>query len=72
MLVLSRKLGEEIVIPQLGLTFTILDVRGDRVRVGVAAPTDVRVFRREVWDRIQRSDSSEESSVEGAVPNGAG
>lgn len=53
MLVVSRKSGEEIVIPQFGISFTILEVRGDKVRVGISAPSDVQVYRRELWERIQ-------------------
>ena len=52
MLVLSRKLREEIVVPECDLTVTILEVHGDRVSVGIRAPSRVRVYRREVWNRI--------------------
>jgi carbon storage regulator len=61
MLVLTRKVGEQLVVPEIDLTFTILEVRGDRVRLGVAAPSDVQVHRREVWARIQ-ADSSARSA----------
>ena len=52
MLVLSRKPGEVIVIPQCALTFTVIAVEGNRVRLGIAAPDDIDVYREEVWDRI--------------------
>jgi len=52
MLVLTRKLREEIVVPHCELTFTILEVHGDKVSIGITAPHDVRVYRREVWLRI--------------------
>jgi len=52
MLVLTRKLREEIVVPQCNLTFTILEVHGDKVSIGITAPSEVRVYRREVWARI--------------------
>lgn len=55
MLVLNRKVGEQIVVPQCGLTFTILEVQGDKVSVGITAPLEVKVHRREVWERIQRN-----------------
>jgi carbon storage regulator len=51
MLVLARKDGEEIVIDG-GIRITIFAVEGDRVRVGIAAPPDVRVDREEVRQRI--------------------
>jgi carbon storage regulator len=52
MLVLSRKLGDQIVVPSLHLTLTVLSVEGKTVRLGVSAPPEVAVHRQEVWDRI--------------------
>ncbi len=52
MLVLTRKVGEEIVIDG-GIRITLLAVGGERVRVGVTAPADVRVDRSEVRDRAE-------------------
>ena len=51
MLVLSRKIGERIVIGQ-GVTVMVLEVNGQRVRLGVVAPDDVPVHRAEVVQRI--------------------
>lgn len=53
MLVLSRKKNEEIVINH-NIVITVVEVRGDKVRLGIEAPTDVSVHRREVYDAIQR------------------
>jgi carbon storage regulator len=53
MLVLSRKIGEKIVVPACGLTVTVVGVKGNRVRLGIAAPEDIRVDREEVWLRNQ-------------------
>ena len=53
MLVLTRKLGEEIVIPSLEVTIRVVEVRGEKVRLGIEAPTEIAVHRKEVWDRIQ-------------------
>jgi carbon storage regulator len=47
MLVLSRKVGEEIVIDG-SIRVTITSIRGDKVRVGIIAPADVRVDRAEI------------------------
>ena len=47
MLVLSRKVGEQIVIAE-NVTVTVLEIRGGRVRLGIQAPADVPVHRREV------------------------
>jgi carbon storage regulator len=52
MLVLSRKPGEQIVLPHYEVTMTVLGVSGNRVRIGVAAPAGTAVHRREVWDKI--------------------
>jgi carbon storage regulator len=54
MLVLSRKLGEEIVVPSLDLRLTVLSIQGKTVRLGVSAPATVAVHRREVWERIHQ------------------
>lgn len=54
MLVLSRKRGERIVIAE-NIELTILDVCGDRVRIGIQAPLDVSIHREEVFQRIQNS-----------------
>ena len=52
MLVLSRKRGERIVIgPNIELT--IVDIRGNKVRLAVDAPRDVFIHRQEVYQRIQ-------------------
>jgi len=52
MLVLSRKLGEKIVLPQQKITLTVLEIRGDRIRLGITAPADVAVHRQEIWQKI--------------------
>lgn len=51
MLVLSRKQGEQIVVPQCQLTVTVLNITRNRVRVGIVAPPDVSVHRAEVVER---------------------
>ena len=52
MLVLSRKPGESIVIGE-NITVRIIEVRGDRVRIGVEAPRDVPVYRTEILCRLE-------------------
>jgi carbon storage regulator len=52
MLVLSRKPGERIVVPHLELVLTVLAIKGNAVRVGIAAPEDVTVYREEVWQQL--------------------
>ena len=53
MLVLSRKRNETIVIND-NIEVSVVEIRGDKVRLGVEAPREVPVHRREVFDRIQR------------------
>jgi carbon storage regulator CsrA len=57
MLVLSRRTGEQIVAPQCGLTVTVLEITGNRVRLGISAPPGLAVHRTEVWQRTAASDS---------------
>jgi carbon storage regulator len=52
MLVLSRKPGEVIVVPQCELTITVISVEGNNIRLGFSAPDEVDVYRKEVWQRI--------------------
>ena len=53
MLVLSRKVGEEIVIPGCGITIILTETHGKSARLGIRAPTDMVVFRREIWERLR-------------------
>ncbi|TXH19447.1 MAG: carbon storage regulator CsrA [Hyphomicrobiaceae bacterium] len=53
MLVLSRRKHESIVIGD-GIEVTVIEIRGDKVRLGITAPDNVPVHRREVYDAIQR------------------
>lgn len=48
MLVLTRKLNEQIIIGQQGITIKVIDVRGGKVRLGIEAPEDVRIERAEL------------------------
>lgn len=52
MLVLSRKKNESIIIND-HITITVVEIRGDKVRLGIDAPKDVVVHRREVYEAIQ-------------------
>ena len=55
MLVLSRKKNESIVIND-DITIVVVEIRGDKVRLGVEAPKEVPVHRREVFDAIRRNE----------------
>jgi carbon storage regulator len=62
MLVLSRKKDESIVINN-DITIVVVEIRGDKVRVGVEAPKDVPVHRREVFEAIARGEPSDLPAV---------
>ncbi len=53
MLVLSRHCGESIIIGD-DIVITVVDIRGDKVRLGIAAPIEISVHRQEVYEAIQR------------------
>ncbi len=55
MLVLSRKKNESLVIRD-DIIITVIDVRGDKVRLGIEAPKDVPVHRREVYEAIKKAE----------------
>jgi carbon storage regulator len=54
MLVLSRKKGESIVVNE-NITVTVLDVKGNTVRLGIEAPKDIAIHRQEVYVKIQET-----------------
>ncbi|GGF96426.1 carbon storage regulator CsrA [Paenibacillus aceti] len=64
MLVLSRKKGESVII-QDEIEITVLGVEGDVVRLGIAAPGNVEIFRKEIYISIQEAnrDSVSPASV---------
>jgi carbon storage regulator len=53
MLILTRSIGASIVIGQ-DITVTVLEVKGNQVRLGVAAPKDVTIHREEIYERIKQ------------------
>ena len=53
MLVLSRQKDETIMIGD-DVEITVVDIRGDKVRLGITAPTSIPVHRKEVYDAIRR------------------
>jgi carbon storage regulator len=52
MLILSRRVNEKIVIGD-DVVISVVEVRGDQVKLGIEAPRNVKVFRQEVFDAIQ-------------------
>jgi carbon storage regulator len=56
MLVLSRKKNESIIINN-DITIVVVEIRGDKVRLGVEAPKEIPVHRREVYEAIKRNEA---------------
>jgi carbon storage regulator len=68
MLILSRKIGESIVIDGR-IHVKVVRVEGDVVKMGIEAPAEVPVHRREVYDEIQRSNEQALTRQDAALPN---
>ncbi len=64
MLVLSRKKNESIVINN-DITIVVVEIRGDKVRLGVEAPKEVPVHRREVYEAIKRNEAAQGKATAG-------
>ncbi len=62
MLVLSRKKNESIVIND-DITIVVVEIRGDKVRLGVEAPKEIPVHRREVYDAIKRNEAAQSKDL---------
>jgi carbon storage regulator len=70
MLVLSRQLDESIMIGD-DIVITLVDIRGDKIRLGIAAPAHVAIHRQEVYETIQRENMQAAfvDSAEDAAPS---
>ena len=62
MLILSRKINEKIMIKD-DISVSIIEIRGDQVRIGVDAPKSVKVFRQEVFDAIKSENKAAAQSA---------
>ena len=63
MLALTRKKGESIVINN-NIEISVLEIRGDQMKIGISAPKDVPIYRKEVYLQIQE-ETKEAMNVEG-------
>ncbi|MEE1079157.1 MAG: carbon storage regulator CsrA [Agathobacter sp.] len=57
MLALTRKKGESLVINN-NIEITVLEIRGDQIKIGVSAPKDVPIYRKEVYLQIQEENKA--------------
>lgn len=67
MLVLSRQRDESIIIGE-DIVITVVDIRGDKVRLGIQAPTEIPVRRQEVYEAIQRENMRAQGLDPDATP----
>lgn len=63
MLALTRKKGESVVINN-NIEISVLEIRGDQIKIGISAPKDVPIYRKEVYLQIQE-ETKEAMNVEG-------
>ena len=66
MLVLTRRSGESVMIGD-NVVVTVLEVRGDVIRLGIGAPRDIQVHREEIYRELQASNQEAASPTDDAV-----
>ena len=66
MLILSRKVGQSLMLGD-GVEITITEVSGDRVKIGISAPADIKVYRKEIYSTIQENQSAAASAPSGSL-----
>lgn len=64
MLALSRKKGEALMINN-DIEITVLDIKGEQVKIGISAPKEVPVYRKEVYIQIQEANKEASANLEG-------
>lgn len=62
MLALSRKKDEALIIDN-NIEITIIDIKGDQVKLGITAPKSVPVYRKEVWIQIQEANKESANAI---------
>ena len=68
MLVLTRRANQSIVIGR-DVTVTVLEIRGDQVRLGISAPREVSVHREEVWLELEKASAAADDAVQDPGPD---
>ena len=61
MLVLTRKTGQKLIIADT-IEITILETRGESVKIGISAPKDVSIFREEIYEEIKKTNQQATSA----------
>ena len=68
MLILARRIGESIMIGDQ-VELTVVDIKGDQVKLGINAPSQVKVYRREVYAAIQDENRAAASAAPKTLPS---
>jgi carbon storage regulator len=68
MLILSRKIDERIMIGDQ-IEISVIDIKGDQVKLGISAPSQVKVYRKEVYQAIQRENIEAARVKPSALPS---
>ena len=68
MLILSRKAGQSLMFGD-GIEITITEISGDKVKLGISAPADVKVYRKELYSTIQGNQSAAAPAQSEALRN---
>lgn len=67
MLILARRIGESIMIGD-HVEVSVVDIKGDQVKLGIQAPAQVKVYRREVYAAIQEENRAAAAAAPGTLP----
>ena len=67
MLILSRKTNQKIVIGE-NVEITIIEVKGEQVKIGIEAPRNLKAFRREVYEEIQKENRAAQVTEKPILP----
>jgi carbon storage regulator len=67
MLILARRIGESIMIGDQ-VEISVVDIKGDQVKLGINAPSQVKVYRREVYAAIQEENRAAAANAPGSLP----
>ena len=62
MLLLTRKIGESIIIDG-GIKITVADIQGNQIRIGIDAPKEVKVYREEIFEKMQAEADSDKDAA---------
>jgi carbon storage regulator len=66
MLILTRRVGENVIVGD-DIVISVIDVRGDSVRIGIRAPRSLSVHREEVWLELQQANAQAANTSDAAI-----